>query len=501
MPTLSSCLRSYRLEEIYLRAHVYGTFMNGLYCYDSGEHVDVGMFEPETGFVLVPVPSRLYGLYDPRPLAGERVGVKDIYEVAGLKATWGSLAHWKLAEPSSSTSPALSHLLDLGAVIVGKQKTAQFASAGDPWQFQDFQYPFNPRGDGWLTCSASSSGGGCSIAAYDWLDYALGSDTGTSMRRPAAVAGVYANRPSQGLMALDDVMPISYSTDTCGVFTRDPRKWVKFTKHFYNNTLMQNDSMTGLPALGDHDGFPTKIIYPVDLLPLTNPAAEAILQGFIGKLTSTFGMTVHKLNVTDTVDTSVVKMKNLTEALTILWKYDQNEHIAKPLLSNWKARYGSFPPLDEPNRSIMRAAVSGPTTVEHQAARSLRRTASAAFHNKILPFTETSCSESVLLHDIGTGGVPSFREYNLNTQSGSTFPIPPGRFDSGAICPFFGCVDLTLPIGEVTYFSNVTFQEETMPVTINIVARRGCDRVLMNFVEKMADKGILNPVKTGRRAF
>ncbi|KAI5253398.1 hypothetical protein E4T42_02866 [Aureobasidium subglaciale] len=455
---------------------VYRTFMNGVYRYNPGKHVELGMVEPETGFVLVPIPSRLYSLYDPRPLAGERVGVKDIYEVAGLKATWGSLAHWKLAEPSSSTGPALSHLLDLGAVIVGKQKTAQFASAGDPWQFQDFQYPFNPRGDGWLTYSASSSGGACSIAAYDWLDYTLGSDTGTSMRRPAASAGVYANRPSQGLMALDDVMPISYSTDACGVFTRDP----------WNELLMQNESMTGLPALEvpNHDGFPTKIIYPVDLLPLTNPVAEAILQVFIGKLTSVFNTTAHKLNATHVVDTSVVNMTDLTEALTILWKYDQNEHIAKPLLRKWETRYAS-----------------GPTAAEHQAARSLRRTASAAFHNKILPPTDTSYSESILLHDIGTGGIPSFREYSLNTQSGSTFPNPPGRFDSGAICPFFGCVDFTLPIGEVVYFSNVTFQEEMMPVTINIVARRGCDRVLMSFVETMADKGILSAVKTGRRAF
>jgi Asp-tRNA(Asn)/Glu-tRNA(Gln) amidotransferase A subunit family amidase len=45
-----------------------------------------------------------------------------------------------------------------------------------------------------LTCSASSSGGGCSIAAYKWLDYAIGSDTGSSMRRPAAVSGTYGQR-------------------------------------------------------------------------------------------------------------------------------------------------------------------------------------------------------------------------------------------------------------------------------------------------------------------
>ncbi len=83
----------------------------------------------------------------------------------------------------------------------------------DPWDWQDEHYPWNPRGDGYLTCSASSSGGGCSVAAYDWLDHAIGSDTGSSMRRPGAVSGTFSNRPSQGMMTLVDVMPLGAATD------------------------------------------------------------------------------------------------------------------------------------------------------------------------------------------------------------------------------------------------------------------------------------------------
>lgn len=137
------------------------------------------------------VPSRIYSWGDERPLAGERVAIKDLYDIKGLQTSGGSQAWAYITPTSNGTAPAVQKILDLGGVVVGKQKLAQFASGADPWGWQDEQYPFNPRGDGWLTCSASSSGGGCSIAAYDWLDYAIGSDTGSSMRRPAAVSGTY----------------------------------------------------------------------------------------------------------------------------------------------------------------------------------------------------------------------------------------------------------------------------------------------------------------------
>ncbi len=60
---------------------------------------------------------------------------------------------------------------------------------------------------------------------------------------------------------------------------------------------------------------------------------------------------------------------------------------------------------------------------------------------------------------------------------------------------------VAIPIGQVTYFSNVTFHVEYMPVTVSVIAKRGCDYMLWNMWEKLADLGILKPVKTGRTAF
>jgi len=95
---------------------------------------------------------------------------------------------------------------------------------------------------------------------------------------------------------------------------------------------------------------------------------------------------------------------------------------------------------------------------------------------------------------------------------------PTAKITGANICPIFGCADFTIPIGQVPYFSNVTFHEEMVPVTINMVSdssprislpfsdfrqvvKRGCDFVLYNMIERLADEGVLKTVKTGRTAF
>ncbi|MFW2516840.1 amidase family protein, partial [Aliarcobacter butzleri] len=84
---------------------------------------------------------------------------------------------------------------------MGLQKASQFANgevATADWV--DYHAPFNPRGDGYRDASSSSSGAGASIASYEWLDLAIGSDTGGSIRGPATVQGLFGNRPTHGLV-------------------------------------------------------------------------------------------------------------------------------------------------------------------------------------------------------------------------------------------------------------------------------------------------------------
>ncbi|ORY07899.1 amidase family protein [Clohesyomyces aquaticus] len=513
LATLS--LSTVSIASVYrLYPDTYRTFLFGAYDSNDGQerHNPLGVFLPKMWDPMIPVPSRIYYWEDGRPLAGERVAVKDLYDVKGLQTSGGSQAWAYITPTSNGTAPSVQRIIDLGGVIVGKQKLAQFASGANPWEWQDEHYPFNPRGDGWLTCSASSSGAGCSIAAYDWLDYAIGSDTGSSMRRPAAVSGTYGQRPSQGMISLERVIPLGAATDTGGVFSRDPYKWIKFSKNWYIPPLHQDVSITGLSPLviPDSDAFPKTILYPIDYLPLNNSAAEPILQEFIANLTRVFGMTVKKVNFTATVqnwtDPVARNFTTLNAATGVINSWTAWTVIGRPLLTTWAKLFdGRFPPID-PARRL------GWKNFNESLVNQTRYDAALITKNRGVKWYEThfqystpeSCSESVMLYDIGSGGLPSFREQSLNDSPGASYlaVLPPTAKITGAnICPIFGCADFTIPIGQVPYQSNVTFHEEMVPVTINMVVKRGCDFVLYNMIEKLADEGVLKTVKTGRTAF
>ncbi|KAI1337349.1 amidase family protein [Xylariaceae sp. FL0016] len=497
----------YRLYRDSHRDFLYGT-------YDSndgeGTYYPVEISNSRFWDPMIPVPSRIYSWDDTRPFAGFRVAIKDLFDMKGLITSGGSQAWAEIVEPATANAPSIQRIVDLGGVLIGKYKLAQFASGADPWNWQDEHYPFNPRGDGWLTCSASSSGGGCSIAAYDWIDFAIGSDTGSSMRRPAAVSGTYGNRPSQGLMTLEDVMPLGAATDTAGVFSRDIHSWVHFAKNWYVPEMCQDPSITGLTPLEAPDSFayPKRMLYLTDYLPLANPAAEAVLQSFIAKMSSVFGMTVENLNFTALVGNTtddVPKLDALNDATGVLNTMTQYQEVAKPLVTAWSDLYNRFPPIDPARRSTWRAYNESKYTDElYNSSLATKRTAVDWFEREVLYSTAESCSESIMLWDIGTGGLPSYREESLINNITSAFlaVVPDRAGVSGAsICPIYGCVDMTIPIGQVPYFSNVTFVEEMMPVTVSVIAKRGCDFMLWNMWEKLADVSVLKTIKTGRTAF
>lgn len=139
---------------------------------------DANHFEaPEVA--CVPVPSRLY--FEPpsaqRPLSGLRVAVKDVIDLKGVRTSNCCRAYDTLYGPKARTAPCFQALLDLGAIVVGKTKTVQFASGAHPIDFFDVQCSFNPRGDGYQSPSMSSEGSASAMAGYEWLDFAIGTDS------------------------------------------------------------------------------------------------------------------------------------------------------------------------------------------------------------------------------------------------------------------------------------------------------------------------------------
>ncbi|KAM5343377.1 hypothetical protein ACJ41O_011914 [Fusarium nematophilum] len=180
--------RAYRLYSDSQQA-----FTESVYANPDGSHSVLPASIPGQSLAIA-VPSRLYYEKTPeKPLAGILLGVKDIYDLTGIKTGNGNRAWCNLYPLANATATAVQRLIDAGAVVVGKQKTGQFANgeyATVDWV--DYHSPFNPRGDGYQDPNFSSAGGGAAVASYPWLDLALGSDTGGSIRGPARVQGLDA---------------------------------------------------------------------------------------------------------------------------------------------------------------------------------------------------------------------------------------------------------------------------------------------------------------------
>ncbi|KAL1841076.1 hypothetical protein VTJ49DRAFT_7407 [Mycothermus thermophilus] len=139
--------------------------------------------------LTVAVPSRLYFVKTPeKPYAGLRLAIKDIIDLKdlkGLKTAASSLAYPALHPPRTASAEVVQWFIDLGFVVVGKVKTTQFADSEWPTcDWIDYHAPFNPRGDGCLATSGSSAGSAASVAAYEWLDFSLGTDKANKLLYP-----------------------------------------------------------------------------------------------------------------------------------------------------------------------------------------------------------------------------------------------------------------------------------------------------------------------------
>ena len=118
---------------------------------------------------------------------------------------------------ATATAPVVSALLQAGAELVGKTKTMELAyglTGENVWQGT----PLNPRAPDRFP-GGSSCGSAAAVAAR-LVDFALGSDTGGSVRIPASYCGLFGIRPTYGAISLAGACPLAPSFDTCGWFAR-----------------------------------------------------------------------------------------------------------------------------------------------------------------------------------------------------------------------------------------------------------------------------------------
>ncbi|MEY2232536.1 MULTISPECIES: amidase [Streptomyces] len=179
------------------------------------------------------------------PLHGIPYGLKDLIDVSGIPTTASSRA-WAGRMPDGDSTVA-TRLTDAGAILIGKTHTHEFAyglltpQTANPWHAD-------------AVAGGSSGGSAVAVAAGTAL-FALGTDTGGSIRIPAALNGMVGLKPTYGLVSRHGVAPLSWSLDHIGPLTRTVR-----------------DAALVLRTLAGHDpSDPVSVSAPADP-PASSPA-------------------------------------------------------------------------------------------------------------------------------------------------------------------------------------------------------------------------------------
>lgn len=216
-------------------------------------------------FVPAPQP-RIAGRAD-GPLAGLTFAAKDIFDVAGFVTGFGNPDWAKSHAPATRHAPTVAALLDAGGELVGKTITDELAYSLNG---QNFHYgtPTNVNAPGRIP--GGSSSGSAAAVAGGLADTALGSDTGGSVRIPAAYCGLFGIRPTHGRITSEGVMALAPSFDTVGWFARDA-------------ALLRRVGGVLLGGEGRAERW-RRLLLPEDAFALALPAAQEALAPFVERL-------------------------------------------------------------------------------------------------------------------------------------------------------------------------------------------------------------------------
>ncbi|RCI11651.1 hypothetical protein L249_7778 [Ophiocordyceps polyrhachis-furcata BCC 54312] len=199
----------------------------------------------------VAVPSRLYypRMSEEKPLSGLRIAVPDSVALKGVPTSLSSRAWRSLVPSAADTTAALAQrLMDLGAVVVGKTKSSQFAS-GREWV--DEQAPWSPRADGYQRVIGAAAGAGAALASYEWLAAALAVEGIDGLGH---VHALFSLRSTPASVPLNETQVSSRLYDAIGLMGRT----------MAGLSRVASALLTSPNGSGDTPSLPRRIVYPID---------------------------------------------------------------------------------------------------------------------------------------------------------------------------------------------------------------------------------------------
>ena len=208
---------------------------------------------------------------DDGPLSGLTFAAKDIFDIAGHVTGCGN-PHWLATHgPAQTNAWVVQRLVDAGAAMVGKTITDEL-TRGIFGENMHYGTPVNPSAPGRVP--GGSSSGSASAVAGQLVDFALGSDTGGSVRVPSSFCGLFGLRPTHGRIPLDGMLLQAPSFDTIGWFARDAETFARVGSII-------------LPP-GPATQRPQRLVIAEDALELAEPATRAALEAVMAKVRALF---------------------------------------------------------------------------------------------------------------------------------------------------------------------------------------------------------------------
>jgi amidase len=206
------------------------------------------------------------------PLAGMGFAVKDLIDVAGVP-TGGGNPDWPRYYPTPEKHAwVVQRLLGAGASVIGKTITDE-VSLGILGENAHDGTPLNPAAPDRVP--GGSSSGSASAVAAGICDFALGTDSGGSVRVPASFCGLYGIRPTHGRMDFSGITVQSPSADTCGWFARDAATFAKVGQVLFGEEL---------PG-----ALPSKLLVAVDAFGFADDDVQQALAPAVERLAALIG--------------------------------------------------------------------------------------------------------------------------------------------------------------------------------------------------------------------
>ena len=363
------------------------------------------------------------------PLAGLSFVVKDLFAIEGRKVSNGNPCFYRHAEPARATSAAIRRLIEAGASLTGITICDEFFYSVLGTNVH-YGAPVNVKAPGHVT-GGSSCGSAAAVAA-GLCEFALGSDTGGSIRVPASFCGLYGLRPTHGRISLDGVTPMAPSFDTVGFFAREAELLRKI-----GHVLLDGEKVEA----------PIKrLILPEDIFGYSEASVDAMLWQVFSKIGGALPRPERNIVAGDNAD-------SWRDAFRIIQGFEIQSTLL-PFITANEQEVDLGPGIRE--RFEMAAAI---TAAEAEAARDVRARIVDRLHWMVKPGTVLALPTTPTLppeRDIPDGA--SFAEFRTLT------------LQSTCLAGHAGLPQLSIPAGEAA----------GCPAGLSFIAWPGGDEALLD---------------------